>query len=341
MTCSFVRQGFPTVIIENDHVRAEFIPSVGGKMISLKDQDTGYEFLLPSQQPDGGYRQPLYAGTFEDYDTSGFDECFPTVEASAYPSMGEEPGHGAVVFPDHGELWSQPWDVRVSEDEIVLSARGVRWNYEFTKRIRLEGNRLQIGYTLVNRASSAFFVWSAHPLLEVSVGARIILPVSVKSMLLNSSSDDLFGKNGDILSWPHLDSADPSMDYSIIPNRSAGVATKCFTDQLVEGSAALYDPSADESFLFEFDPKHIPYLGIWLCYGGWPPSAEEKHFTVALEPCTGRPDSLEKAILRNECQTIVPGAARSWHLDVSLWKGLPAVVKDSRTFAFAHSVHPK
>ena len=40
-----------------------------------------------------------------DYDASGFDECFPTIGACAYP---EAPWQG-VIAPDHGELWTLPW----------------------------------------------------------------------------------------------------------------------------------------------------------------------------------------------------------------------------------------
>ena len=87
------------------------------------------------------------------------------------------------------------------------------------------------------------------------------------------------------------------------------------------GYAGLFYPDTDESIFFKFDTRVISYLGLWLCYGGWPQGKKEKHFTVALEPASGRPDSLSEAVKNNECKILKNGKEHQWTLYIVLQKG--------------------
>lgn len=50
-----------SIVLENDRIRAEFIPDPGGKAVSFIDKVCGYEFLV--QRPGEIYRdQPLRGG---------------------------------------------------------------------------------------------------------------------------------------------------------------------------------------------------------------------------------------------------------------------------------------
>ena len=90
----------------------------------------------------------------------------------------------------------------------------------------------------------------------------------------------------------------------------------------------MYYPDSAESVSFHFDPAIGPYLGIWICEGGWP-NPEDGHYTAALEPCTSRADSLSEAIGRSECPQIRPGERKSWELRVQLKTGLPENLADT------------
>ncbi len=321
---SYRSGGFEFVVLENEKVRAVFLPEVGNKMVELTNLETGKQYLLSPQSPDQFYARPAYGAEFAAYDMSGFDECFPTVATSPYRSLSHPANRYEIEFPDHGELWSRPWEYSNGSNELRFQIRGVKADYEFEKRITLEGNSLRLRYTLRNLWREPLsFLWSAHPLLAVHPGMRILLPGGIKHVLLNWSSDADVGTFGEQIPWPNIHPGRRGLDFAEVQDPALGVAVKCFTDSLDAGCAALYDRVADESLLIRFDPTENPYLGLWLCYGGWPETADRKHLTVALEPCNGRPDSLREAVLRKECSEVPAGGERHWTMFLSLWRGLP------------------
>ncbi len=315
------------VVMENDLLRIVVLPEIGGKMIELTNKKTGRQFLLEPQSADGLYRRGYYGANFEGYDTSGFDECFPTIESSEHPDLkGLRPNDFDIIFPDHGELWSLPWHYRIEDDALLLTANGVRFPYQFKKRISLTENQVEISYSLKNHGDFPFsYIWSAHPLLKVQPGARLVLSDEIERVMLNWASDENMGEFCETLSWPYLESGDKSVDYSMVQPRDFGKALKIFTDALTVGGAGVYFSDTDEHLLFQFDTAVNPYLGIWLCYGGWPEGSEEKHLTVGLEPCSGRPDSLEEAINRNEYSQIMPNENKEWQLIMNVSNGVPSL----------------
>jgi galactose mutarotase-like enzyme len=56
----------------------------------------------------------------------------------------------------------------------------------------------------------------------------------------------------------------------------------------------------------------MPYLGLWICYGGWPDRAGTKQNCVAIEPTTAPVDSL--AIAGPWSRTLAAGASYKWTL---------------------------
>lgn len=315
------------ISIENDLVRAVILPEIGGKMIEFKNKKTGTQFLLEPQNESGRYEQASFGDEFDKYDTSGFDECFPTLETSEYSSLNNSKKNYDIILPDHGELWSRAWKYQIIDDEIRLSIDGVKFDYHFEKKISVQKNRLIIDYLLKNQSSGNFsYLWAAHPLLKVTPGSEIILPVNGKDqMFLNWASDEKIGKFGDHLKWPYLSQVDQKINYAEVQPQSLGQAVKFFTNPVEHGYAGYYDTKLDEALFFEFDPQENPYVGIWLCYGGWPVDAARKHFTVAIEPGNGRPDSLKEAVLRGECSEVEAGGEKKWTLQISLWKGKPEI----------------
>ncbi|MDP9160621.1 MAG: DUF5107 domain-containing protein [Acidobacteriota bacterium] len=315
------RGAFATVILENSTIRVEILPELGGKIVSLLCKQTCREFLLQPPEEERGYRQPSENAKFEDYDTSGFDECIPTVTACRYP---DGPFAGQQL-PDHGDLWSMPWKFHTTANEVALEVRGRSLPYMLTRRMKLEENTLLLNYQITNLSDADLrFLWSAHPLLAVEPGAKILLPAEVRELEVNWSNDDRLGKSGDLCSWPEtIDKFDRKANISTVAEPATGWADKLFTPRLSEGFCALFYPKSNESLVFRFDPKLVPFVGLWICSGGWPLSRAPKHFTVALEPCTGRPDSLEEAIKRGEYDFLPGRETKSWWLRMQVISGKP------------------
>lgn len=311
-----VSRDLKTIRIENDFLFIIFILSMGGKMIELTNKETGTQFLYQSSATS----IPIYSDYGDKFDTKyafGFDECFPTVSESSV-KIGEK----EIMLPDHGELWSRPWDFEKNEDGLKLWTEGTLLNYRFAKHIRLVGNTIRIEYELTNLKDIPFnYLWSAHPLLNIEEEDELILPEEVSKVMLNWSSDSMLGVLGDILEWPVLYGAESAINFNKVQSHSLGLAIKLFTERLKKGKAGIYKKKSDETLLFSFDTDKIPYLGVWLCYGGWPEDSPGKEYTVALEPCSGRPDSLCKAIERYESSKIGPRQVKRWSMTIKIVPG--------------------
>ncbi|MBI4536026.1 MAG: DUF5107 domain-containing protein [Ignavibacteriae bacterium] len=301
---------FECLTVESEHLRVVLLPELGSKMIELRSKKSGRQFLLEPQTIGRSYRRPSYGDDFAAYDTSGLDECFPNMAAS--------------FFPDHGELWSRAWDWKRDNKGLLFSIEGVRAHYRFEKRLRVEGNKVRLNYRVHNLSSeSMHFLWSAHPLLNVRAGTKLLLPCHVNQVRIDWTSDPGIGKHLDILPWPSLSLSNGVIDYSVVQEKDLCQALKGYTGAMTEGWAAAYFADTDESFVLEFDTRENPYLGIWLSYGGWPSGGNNGHLTVALEPCSGRSDSLEEARQRGECGFIEAAGVKEWSLTLSVVQGFP------------------
>ena len=65
-----------------------------------------------------------------------------------------------------------------------------------------------------------------------------------------------------------------------------------------------------------FDSAATPYLGLWICYGGWPDRPGSKQMCVALEPATAPVDSL--AVTGPWSRTLAPGEWYTWPMTVEI-----------------------
>lgn len=309
------------VSLENGLLRLTLVPELGGKITSIVRLESGYEYLLQPDNTEGAYRPRSYGDSFESYDTSGFDECIPTIAECRYP---EEP-YGWRQLPDHGDVWCLPSTLEFIGEQIRLATFLRSLPLCFARRVQLHKNRVRIDYEVNNLTQSTVkFLWSAHPLLRVQAGAEIILPPEVTEVEVGWSKDERLGKSGDRCGWPRAsESSGQILAINRVASPTSNTAEKLFTPRLSAGFCGVFLPRQNESIVFRFDPRLVPYAGIWICQGGWPTGRAGKHFTVALEPCNGRPDSLDKAIGRNECAVLEPGGTMQWWMEIEVNRGEP------------------
>lgn len=320
MIRTYRENGLIHLAIENEKIRAVFLPEIGGKMKELINLKTGTQFLLENQHENKIYKPALYGSDFSKYDVSGFDECFPTVSACEKSLKNNK----KISFPDHGELWSRAWEFTQVSDLLTLSIEGMKSKYLFKKKIGVKENAIEINYAVKNLSAHTFpYIWSAHPLLEISAGDKLLLPPYTNAVSIYWASKPTIEILGDPLNRSSLVIDRNKFDFSVVPNNSSDFALKCFTGRLAKGYAGLYKEQKDETVLFTFDADEIPYLGIWLCYGGWPIDSQKKHYTVGLEPTNGNSDSLAETIKKNTCSELAPFGEHSWSLKVTLLQGMP------------------
>src|SRR5688500_5021707 len=109
--------GFPAIALHSDEVEVVVVPTLGMKISNLRRR-RGREWLWRSDQIALALPSPG-SSYVETADSGGWDECFPTVGPSPIPGRP-----GADPLPDHGELWSAPWESAVYEREGAVTITG-------------------------------------------------------------------------------------------------------------------------------------------------------------------------------------------------------------------------
>lgn len=312
-----VEAGIARRALKTDTFSVEVLPALGGKVASMRKN--GVELL---QQPLLPYAPRTLSTAFEESDASGFDECLPSVSACDIDSPG-----GKVSIPDHGEFWRLYCDVNSPNgNELHLAATGSILPLRFERKLRLlneshhhKTNTLQIDYQLQNIGQTPIhYSWSAHPLFAVDPGDSIHLPSSIATIRVENSARNRLGARGKVHPWPFAQLTSGELAYlDRVGYESDNIGDKLYTGVPADdGWCAIERKTAGLRVQVEFDPSLTPWLGLWLCYGGWPENQPLRQYCVALEPCTSPVDSLAAAIPAGQARMLAPGQCDFWWMRI-------------------------
>ncbi|MCR9138448.1 MAG: hypothetical protein NXI27_20775 [Alphaproteobacteria bacterium] len=289
----------PPLHLANEHVALSVEPEFGARITSLVERSSGRDWLI------GG---PLEGSAGDDAgfgarEARGWDECFPTVA----PCLDET--HGRPLR-DHGDLWGRPWHCDIENNAIRSRYDGSGWR--FVRDIELTGNRIETRYAVTNTGNVTLpYLWSQHCLLATGPGDRIdfqgIGPMTVTG---GGSSDGPVGTGQ--FDWPELSSIMP--DLRSVRDASAGFWIKAYAPIDTDVSATV--GSDEGSISVSWKQADIPYLGLWLDYGGWPQSGPVHQ--IAIEPTTAPADDLATAHKVNLARWLSPGETHSWMVTMRL-----------------------
>lgn len=302
------------VVIQAGDYIVTLMPEFGGKIASISV--AGTELLQTPLHP---YAPRTQNTPFDAGDASGWDECLPSVGACSVNTP-----FGPASVPDHGDLWRLPWEVlAASADSATLRVRCFSLPLELTRTVLLTpvpgGAKLQLLYSLTNTSDYTVpWSWSAHPLFTALPGDRVVLPASVQTLRLEGSGNNRLGLNGDSVSWPIAHEANGERDISLAQDASTGIGDKLFAGPLSEGDGwcILERPNVGLRITIRFESAITPYLGLWLCYGGWPGGDGLKQVCVAPEPCTAPVDSLAET--GPWSRQLTPGETCTWPMEVEI-----------------------
>jgi galactose mutarotase-like enzyme len=292
--------------LKNFELSVEVLPAEGGRISSLKSLHSGMEFLTQSRRG-GRYPKAGLDTRFQDGPCAGIEECLPTVGPS-----GPETEGGAA--PDHGDFWQLPWKLLTASDTYAsMTMVGFSRTLRFSKQLTLEHNTLRVGYTVENAGSTAqSFLYACHPLFAVSAGDRVLLPSEIRQLRLDYSKGDRLGASGSIIPWPTTKSG-VHLDVTLGPE--ARTAEMFYTPRLQEGLCGIYRETSAQVLEVSFDTERLPFLGLWLCYGGWPSDGEEpRQYAVALEPTTSPCNDLANAQRTNTAISLEAGETYDWEI---------------------------
>ena len=311
------------VVIRAGDCSLTILPRLGGKIASIKVGD--HELL---QAPLAAYGPRTRNMAFDAGDASGWDECLPSVAACTL-----ETEDGAISIPDHGDLWRVEWEPKGSGTDsasVTLCGECFSLPLVLARTFALTetsmGWKLSLNYKVTNSGGEPMpWSWAAHPLFAVKAGDRIVLPDSIKTLQLEGSGGSRLGTSGDEVEWPIATLADGSLsDLSVAQSSASGIGDKLFAGPLsaTESWCALVRPSVGMRIKTSFDPAATPFLGVWICYGGWPERSGPKQMCVALEPATAPVDSLAQT--GTWSRILDSGESYSWPMAVEI-ESIPSV----------------
>jgi hypothetical protein len=171
-------------------------------------------------------------------------------------------------------------------------------------------------YRLRHTGQTPFsWIWSSHPLLNVQPGSELTLPDVTQVRVAAVHGRDDWCED-DVISWPR--DLGGEGDGFTFPE-GGGWAAKLFGDVGSQGLMSLTDPRRGERLEFSVDPGEVPQLGIWINCRGWAPPGRTPYYNLALEPCIGAPDRLDRAVFDwHTAQILSPGEERRWSAGVRL-----------------------
>ncbi len=310
------------------------VPELGGKIASIAVNGT--ELLQPPLKVPA---RRTHTMGFAESDASGWDECLPSVAACTVTTVA-----GEAHIPDHGDLWRVEWERqgignreqgignreqaigngRPVDGPVTLRGRCFSLPLELERSVAVaetgSGWRMDLTYQLTNTGDAPVpWSWAAHPLFLAEAGDRIVLPDSIQSLRVEGSGRGRLGKSGDLVDWPVAKLAGGgTTDLSVALAPESGVGDKLFAGPLTAAGSwcVLERPSAGVRIKVSFDPEATPYLGLWICYGGWPEGEGPKQTCVAMEPATAPVDSL--AVSGPWSRELGPGARSIWTMGVEI-----------------------
>ncbi len=277
----------PVIKLKSAALELAFEPEQGGKWRSLRDRRTGREWLW--NNPHLPVSPIVYGDSFiEKHDTGGWDEIFPSVSP-----CGD--------IPDHGDLVQLPWQVDThTETRLTMSLEGRCYPFRFERTITLSDTEIRCNYQLQNTGDRAFpWLWCAHPLLAFSPELTLELDGTFYVEFAMGAARELEGRK---------------IQVSELPGHENPWAAKLFSLRATvdEVTARHSDGSG---LCFAWDPRQVPYLGLWINNGGWSGCASEPYFNIGIEPSTLPLDNLNEA---KAPSVLNPGDSDAWALEVNL-----------------------
>lgn len=293
------------VHLANDRLEAIVRPDLGGRLEHLIDRATKRDVVWHPP----GYTTPpsrtLEIGApFDPHWTGGFEEVFPNDVAGRFRGR---------MLPDHGELWSQAWDVAERTPESLgLEYACTTVPVAARKVFTLAGDELRIGYRFTNESDEALpFLFKLHAAVRVEPGDRVTLPDCAVEAV-----DLAFGS---VLAEPGLHpfpvlrrDAGREERLDLVHDRDSRIREFFYVHGLAEGSCGI-DRSDGTRLRIDFDVTDLPYVWVLKSCGGW-----EGRQVVLLEPCTNVPYDLETAVRRGSAAELPPRGSCAFDLRVRI-----------------------
>jgi len=298
---------FESLVLENPFLRAVTIPQLGGRVWELEDRVRGKQWIWHRSDVPLGPSRP---GTpYDDVWAGGWEELFPNDEPGFFEGRD---------LPDHGEWWTTAWSVAdVAEGAIGrvnLAARLLVIRASCTKELSLPADRaaLEVHYRIRSEERAPFhFLFKQHLAVQVAADCRLALPGGTASVV-----DPSFGTlvtTSDPFAWPSAPGRDGPVDLRLVPAATAAAREFLYVRDLPDAWCGIDDLRRGASLRMRFDSRQLPFVWLFLTYGGW-----RGLYTAVLEPCSNMPKNLHEAVERRQAARLEPGRTFETRVTVTL-----------------------
>ncbi len=225
----------------------------------------------------------------------GWDEIFPNDASGVFQ------GRDLV---DHGELWSQGWEIaEASNNSVRLKHECRTVPVSVEKVIRLDATQpeAEIQYRFQNRSGETIpFLLKQHAAIAIEAGDEILLPdCLVEPAFLEFSK--IIGRQ-EKTRFPKAFAADGTeVDLRYTPPPSSKLQEFYYSSDLATGQCGIRNARSRSSLLMTFDTSDFPYVWVFQSYGGW-----QDHYVLVLEPCTTMPSDLDVAYSNGTIAQLAP-----------------------------------
>ncbi len=268
-------------------------------MTELVDLATGRNWLVPGPTVGSPDNDAHYLGE----EARGWDECFPTVAPCIHTGWPEP-------LRDHGEIWGRDTHCELSDAGIMSSSRV--GDCQFTRWLTLHGNAITLRYCVENQGNRPLpWMWSQHCLLATRPGDRLFLKGVDGALQVSAAT----GRDSDTKStfhWPAFDEQHPDLDDP--DGHHSPWACKAYGAVEESCKAGMY--SERESISFHWEKSQMPYVGVWLNHGAWPP--DKPVHQIAFEPTSAPADDLLSASTAGHARILSAGSTHEWTLSIHL-----------------------
>ncbi|HHY79455.1 MAG TPA: DUF5107 domain-containing protein [Thermoanaerobacter sp.] len=308
MVEKLIFKGVDAIKLENDGLKVLILPDIGSKIASIYRKDKDFEVLF--QNKEGIYRKPKLGDKFAEFDASGFDDAFPTIDRCIVKYEGRE-----IEYPDHGEVWSATFNYEIINDKIKLWFESAILPCRYEKNIWLEGEKLKLHYKIKNNGKTEFpCMWIMHCLARCEEDMILKFPPGTKEVV-NVQKSSKLGEVDSIHPFPVTTSLDGNIYRldRVLP-RNSGHTEKYYVNGMVkEGVCSIYYPSQNVTFEIKFDKNKLPYLGFWVTEGGF-----RGDYNCAFEPTNGFYDSIDIAKKKNKLFYLKSKEEFEFDIEISL-----------------------
>lgn len=290
------------MIIENDRLKIECFPELGGRLVSFFHKKKGFELAAQRKNRLNPLTRP---GEDFGFYAFGMDDAFPNIEAERINWKGR-----IYKYPDHGEIWRAQFEVAEwKKDSVSMCWKSQELEYFYERTLYLRDNMLHIGYYIVNEGRDELpCFWTWHGLMRYEEDMEVILPKGI-TCCRNVLSGSVLGKQGVV--YPLQNNI---YDFLKVPKAESMSMIKFYVEGPVEcGYCGFRYPSQDITCIMEYDAELLPFLGVWITAGGF-----YGDYNCALEPGNGFYDSISTAQNNGKLPVLAVGESMEFEIKITL-----------------------